>query len=705
MRSDSTCRARATRRVWRVLVLGALVALGLAGRIGAEEAPVEASADAPATVVARAVLRGAPSGGVFFLRQGPEAPVVAIGAAHSFDRTALAEAGEVRFLSQDGHREVARSSRYYARPGVPYRAFGGTLRGDFLIFALAEPPQGVRALTPADRPVQAGAAVHVLGAARRGSNVERIDARVAVAEAERIFVDLDGYRGLDGFGGAPVLDAAGGVVGMLQSAAPFGRGMRLGIGPIGGVVEALAEPYEGGLGRLFATLAPAPSAATDPTARRRAATGSPFGSGNPDSAAAVASRAAVAASMAPRELRLSIETPDDGAVVGNAAFAFVAGHASALRGQRSRIDIVIVIDTSVSTSGPAGLDVDGDGELGVLDPDAVPGFDDVTTDPGDSILAAEISAARELLRGLDPRVSRVALVTFAGEADLRLPPGPRGFRIKRAATTEEPLTSDHARLHAALDRLGERRPRGQTHMAAGVDLATLELLGLPGSLSLADPDSEKLVLFLTDGRPTLPSPSEPNNVRSVLASAQRARRAGIRIHTFAIGPEALSGPISTVEMAAITDGLFTPVREPGRLARFVETVSFASVEDVVVRNETRDLRVVHARTHADGSWNALVPLVPGSNQIVVRARSSEGDEATRELRVRYEPGGSTPPVPAEWIGRHNDLLRDHLVALRTERDEATRRELVIEIERERAAAEQRAAAQRKELEIEAVPGQ
>jgi hypothetical protein len=397
------------------------------------------------------------------------------------------------------------------------------------------------------------------------------------------------------------------------------------------------------------------------------------------------------------------------AIVGDAAGVFVAGRALALRGEMRRFDIIIVIDTSGSTNDPTGVDVDGDGVVGMHLPGVNPSSPNFgSTDPGDSILAAEVAAAEKLLGGLDPRSTRVGLVTFAGELVVARP----GFldlaRVQRAALAEEPLTSDYKRLHRALTEVRERGARGMTHMAAGIDQASVELLGLTGSLSRADPDSEKIVLFFTDGVPTLPHwDSESGNVEAVLQSAQRARRAGVRIHSFAIGPEALEGPISTVEMAAITDGLFTPVRHPGRLVRFIEGASFANIAEVKVRNISSGESAFQARVHADGSWEALVPLQEGENRLEVLARSSDGAEATRHVTVHHAPGAASPFVPAELVLKHNELLAARLAALRSDRleferqrDEEMRRELVLEIERERAAAFERAARQRKELHLE-----
>jgi hypothetical protein len=181
----------------------------------------------------------------------------------------------------------------------------------------------------------------------------------------------------------------------------------------------------------------------------------------------------------------------------------------------------------------------------------------------------------------------------------------------------------------------------------------------------------------------------------------------VRIHSFAIGPEALGGPISTVEMASITDGIFTPVRDPGHLVRFIEEVSFANIVEVQVLNTTTGVEAFQTRVHADGSWDALVPLEPGENQLEVRARASDGAEATGHVTVHHTPGAASPFVPAELVPKHNELLEGRLAALRRDRLEAERRraeemrrELALEIERERAAALERAARQRKELHLE-----
>ena len=280
---------------------------------------------------------------------------------------------------------------------------------------------------------------------------------------------------------------------------------------------------------------------------------------------------------------------------------------------------------------------------------------------------------------------------------------------RQPAITLEPLTDDYTRVERALDSIAARDPAGSTHMAAGVDQATVELMGLRGSLSKSNPNSEKIVLFFTDGQPTLPyGPGfEADNVRAVLRAANRAQRARIRIHSFAIGPDALEGPVATVEMAARTDGFFTPVRHPGDLVDAVEEVSFANLEEVTLKSLTTGEPAEHFRTTADGSWAGFVHMEPGDNEVEVRARASDGTEATAKVRVTLVKEAPDPPVPTQLVVARNRLLENCLrsikqvrMSVEQERAEQVRKELLVEIERERHAARQRAEDQLKRLKLE-----
>jgi hypothetical protein len=246
-------------------------------------------------------------------------------------------------------------------------------------------------------------------------------------------------------------------------------------------------------------------------------------------------------------------------------------------------------------------------------------------------------------------------------------------------------------------------------MAAGIDRATVELLGLQGSISIPDPGAKKIMFFFTDGQPTLPyGPGmEADNVRAVLRAANRASRGGVQIHSFAIGPNALEGPIATVEMASRTDGYFTPVRHPGDLVTLVNEISFANLDEVRIISDTTGAEAKPSRLNADGSWAGLLRMEPGKNRIRVRARAGDGAETEKVIEITFVQDAPTPPLPDDFAPQRNRLLEDCLretrqLRVRTEQEnvERVRRELKLEIDRERAAATQRANDQRKQLKIE-----
>jgi hypothetical protein len=497
------------------------------------------------------------------------------------------------------------------------------------------------------------------------------------------------------------------VVGILEAAWSEGDTLRVGAAPITAVVDALKHPLENGRGLPFARLEPAE--------------GTPEGTEQPadagDEPGAITARAwnrsvpegknlLERAGEISTELLVEIEYPVDDAIVSDAAGAFLAGRALAVLGEFQRFDVIMALDTSASTGGMTGADINGNGIIGA---GGLRGLFS-QTDPGDSILAAEVAAARQMLRSLDPRSTRVGLVTFAGD-----PPGQGGLFSRgprKAALTEEPLTSDYARIERALDGVIERGPDGMTNMAEGLDLAWVELTGLRGGLSDPDRTSEKAILFFTDGQPTLPYEPffEADNVKATLRAADRARRMKVKIHSFAIGPEALDGPVAAVEMAARTGGYFTPVRHPGDLVEVIEHVSFANIDQVAIRNLTTDEPASELITNADGTFSALVPLAKGRNRIQVVARANDGSDAHAEVTVNYVPGVDTRTLPRELMGQRNRLLERRLIELKRgriaseqERADTTRMELLLEIERERQKARERAEQQGKELDLEVEP--
>jgi len=656
------------------------------------------------------------SGTAFLLAAPVEEGAVAVTAAHTFQLGKLVRAPEVAFETGRSRRRATVSSRLLVPPGKPFvSSTEGSLREDFMVFALDLKPSGARVLQPDTQPIQSvrNARVRILGVpGGTPADEDDIFGTVRAAEEGRIEVRLDVPADLRGWGGAPVLRFPGEtVIGILEAAWPDDEQegtLRLGVAPIGGVLDALQKPLAAGRGEPFAKFASlAPPVEQDATP---VAVGDDVEIGLPEDRELAAGEALLGeAGALSTTLKLEIEEPKDGSIVGTPEGAFLAGRAIALLGEFKRFDVVIVIDTSDSTRAASGSDINGNGIVGAG------GLSGIfkQTDPGDSILAAEIAAAKRVVESLDPRNTRVGVVTFAGETgQTDRYSGQVFFSRKPAAITEEPLTTSYDRVIRSLDRVFKRGPDGATNMVEAVRLAVKELKGFRGGMSKPDPGSEKVVMFFTDGQPTAPYPNEfsRENVNAVLRAASQARRADVQIHSFAIGPEALDGPIACVQMAAYTGGYFTPVTSPGDLPAIVETVNFANLEELTIKNVTNGESATEKIINADGSFGALVPVQPGLNRLEVIATATDGTTTKQEVTVSYAPGAPSATLPRELVAMRNRLLERRLIAIKRGRIEAerqaaedARKELEIRIKDERAKAEAEAEKQRRSLRIERVP--
>jgi von Willebrand factor type A domain len=403
------------------------------------------------------------------------------------------------------------------------------------------------------------------------------------------------------------------------------------------------------------------------------------------------------------ELRLSIDSPSNGAVIGDpTGMAFVAGQALALYGEYQTFDIIFVIDTSDSTAEPSGADIDGNGVVGEKRGAKFLGILGrvlplPNSDKADSILAAEIAGCRILLGQLDPRTTRVGVVSFAGDSDALTPD----------AQTEVPLTTDYKKVERGLDTIYRRGSKGMTNMVTAVNLATIELLGTQSAYSQKRDGARRVIMFLTDGQPTLPLESSMlQNAKMAIQQAVRAAKFDIRIDTFAIGEEALSEPVVVVEMARVSNGVFTPVRNPKDLRAVFEDVSFSSIERLEVRNKTTGKMADYVVPNPDGTFSALLGMEEGKNTVEVYARSTDGTEGRREVSVNFLPGADPQELSPRLLAQRNRLLENRLldlqrrsVQIQADANEDTRRALKVEIDRERKKAEEAAEKRRREVEV------
>ena len=676
--------------------------------IGAESGLDDPSVARPRYLVGDQVLG---SGTAFFLAIEGEPGAVAVTTAHAHELDLLGTAAEITFEQGHSQQTIATSNRFAVPPGRSFSEDGATLREDYLVFALDAPIEGARALVPDPAPPDSltGRRVRVLGVPSKiAQNEDDLWGTVERGDRDSIDVRLDVPHDLRGWGGAPVVLGER-VIGLVEAAYPDAGTYRLGVAPIGGIVEALRTPAQAGLGIPLSRYAkegdgtPDADADAEPTTVDDALALNERAGAAPERAGPLLGKAGALST----NLMVEIEYPSDGDYIGDTEGAFVAGRALASLGEFRRFDVVFVLDTSASTSDSTGIDLNGNGIIGE---DRMGGLFG-STDAGDSILEAELLAAKRVLENLDPRNTRVGLVSFNGTQPEAEPSGATivigGGYGRPDAVTEAPLTTDYQEVLDAFENIRRRGPTGSTNMTEAIRLGIRELRGFRGSLSTPDPGSEKIIMFFTDGQPTLPFPSGRQNVRSVIRASGQADRAGVRIHSFAIGPDALRRPAATVEMAKVTGGFFTPVRDPGDLIEVVENVSFANIQSLEIRNVTLDAPAFESSTAADGSFAALVPLRTGMNTLEVRAVAADGTEAVEAVQVSHAPGVRSPRLPAALIAKRNQLLERRLIALKRGRIEAereaaeeARRRLAIEIEEERARAEDATEEQRRELRIE-----
>jgi hypothetical protein len=291
-------------------------------------------------------------------------------------------------------------------------------------------------------------------------------------------------------------------------------------------------------------------------------------------------------------------------------------------------------------------------------------------DPGDTIAAAEIAAVRRLLKLLNPERTRVALIAFGDRAEL-----------------VAGLEASRPQVEAALDELDKRHGwYGGTHYAAALDAARAALLDARDD---GRPGRKRSILFLSDGYPTLPPP-EPNPGRAAVAAARAAGAKDVRIHSFALGPEAVRGRDVLDLVSRVSNGSLTEIERPGEVLFHLPAVELSEVAAVELQNETSHQPGRAIRLLADGSFDGFVPLVSGRNLVRVTAIGIGGGRQVVERTVFYEPApGQHQQVELE-VSRLRKLLRDRTVEVELageirrarEQRRQMQRELRIDVERQ-----------------------
>lgn len=336
------------------------------------------------------------------------------------------------------------------------------------------------------------------------------------------------------------------------------------------------------------------------------------------------------------EPRVQIHSPKDGSkIIQEQSSIFVSGKVASIAARSPYVDIMLVLDISGSTAQFAGVELDGVDQLPDLGaqgfgmPQITIGGMSVGRPPlrnlKNSILAAEVIAARRLLLQLNPQTTRVGVVTFSEGAKL-----------------VQPLTHDFDQVRRALDEVFKAGPYGGTNMVEGIRTSITELLGLGGSERRNE--AVKVQFLLTDGFPTMPigggKRATPQDTDFAINAARLAGKAGIRIHVFALGEEALSYPRAAVGIARESGGTYTPVVRAADVLAVLEKISAVGVDWVQIVNQTINQKASHLRLAADGFFSSAVPVSEGLNRIQVSARGNDGSFGRDSISVYYQPGAS-----------------------------------------------------------------
>jgi len=199
------------------------------------------------------------------------------------------------------------------------------------------------------------------------------------------------------------------------------------------------------------------------------------------------------------------------------------------------------------------------------------------------------------------------------------------------------LTHNFDEVRDALDIVYKKGPYGGTIMVDAIGVATEELLGRGESEKYLD--SIKALFFFTDGFPPLPTADcSSRDADLAIDAARQAGKAGINIHVFVLGEEALSNPRAAVGIAKESGGGYTGVTRPADVLTVVDRVSAVGMESIQVTNETIQQKALQSRLAVDGFFASAVPVVEGLNRIQVLGRASDGSLGRDTVTVRYEPG-------------------------------------------------------------------
>lgn len=319
------------------------------------------------------------------------------------------------------------------------------------------------------------------------------------------------------------------------------------------------------------------------------------------------------------EVTVAVESPAPGATVGSGedctAGVRVAGAASA--GGTGAHDVYFVVDSSGSTAGDSGRDLDGDGQ-------------------NETTLEAELEAVRAFVSLLDPATVRVALIEFS--AVIPIPPGEPSEQGR--IRTVQGLTADFDAFFRGLDTIRTDGSVGATDYGGALNELAAEYD------RNGDPTRGQVAFFLSDGKPTFPrfpyDTTETPDVDWAMQGAGACAARAITVNTYEVG---VFDDLSVLlDVASTTGGTFYPTLSDGAIVEALPGSSLVGIQEVIVTNLLTGETVV-ASLAPDGSFSADVEIVPGENELLIRVVSDGGEEVV-ECSLPVIGDCSWPPCAA-----------------------------------------------------------
>lgn len=155
---------------------------------------------------------------------------------------------------------------------------------------------------------------------------------------------------------------------------------------------------------------------------------------------------------------------------------------------------------------------------------------------------------------------------------------------------------------------------------------------------------------------------------------------GVGVHLVPLGRVALQNALFFEYVTKLTGGSHTAVARAGDVVEKLPRVRLDRLAELTIVNRTTAAAARDLRIFADGSFDAIVSLGPGRNEIVFSARDVAGEEATVSRVLGFD---DAPPRTLEAAQARREALDRFAERMRVRAAESALRE---EIERARAAA-------------------